>query len=73
MVDKPGKVALETPDLAAENRAVIEALLPGVIQDGTLDAARLAELLDLPLLEVSAGRERYGLQWAGKETPFAPY
>ena len=66
MTDEPGKVALETPDLASDNRAVIEALLPGVIQDGVLDPARLAEQLDIPLAEVPDGRERYGLQWAGK-------
>lgn len=66
MTDEPDKVDLETPDLAAESRAVIEALLPGVIQDGALDPARLAQLLDLPMLAIPEGRERYGLQWAGK-------
>jgi len=66
MTDELAKVDLDSPDLAADNRAVIEALLPGVIQDGALDPARLADLLDLPLLAVPQGRERYGLQWAGK-------
>lgn len=66
MTDEPGKVDLKTPDLAAESRSVIEALLPGMIQDGALDAAGLAQLLDLPLLDLPEGRERYGLQWAGK-------
>ncbi len=66
MTNEPDEVHLETPDLAAENRAVIEALLPGVVQDGAIDPARLADLLDLPLLAVPEGRERYGLQWAGK-------
>lgn len=66
MTDEPDRVDLETPDLAAENRAVIEALLPGVIQDGAIDPAGLAQLLDVPLLAVPEGRERYGLQWAGK-------
>jgi adenine-specific DNA-methyltransferase len=66
MTDEPQKVALETPDLAADYRAVLEALLPGVIQDGVVDPTRLAELMDLPLGQVIDGRERYGLQWAGK-------
>lgn len=66
MSDEPGKVDLESPDLATENRAVIEALLPGVIQDGALDPKRLAELVGLPLFADYEGRERYGLQWAGK-------
>lgn len=67
MTDEPDKVDLATPDLAAENRAALEAFLPGVIQDGALDPSRLAELLDVPLLAVPEGRERYGLQWAGKQ------
>lgn len=66
MTDEPDKVDLETPDLAAEHRAVIEALLPGVIRDGMLDPAQLAELIDLPLMNAPDGRERFGLQWAGK-------
>lgn len=65
MIDEPGRVNLVTPDRAAENRAVVEALLPGVIQDGALDPTRLADLLELPLMAAPAGRERYGLQWAG--------
>lgn len=66
MAEAPDKVDLETLDLAAENRAVVEALLPGVIQDGALDPERLAQLLGLPMLAVHEGRDRYGLQWAGK-------
>lgn len=66
MLQEPDKVDLQTPDLAADNRALIDVLLPGVIQDGVLDAAKLAELLDVPLASVPDGRERYGLQWARK-------
>ncbi|WP_430867200.1 site-specific DNA-methyltransferase [Demequina aurantiaca] len=66
MNDEPDKVELDTPDLAAASRAVIEALLPGAIRDHVLDAAYLAELLDIPLMNAPDGRERYGLQWAGK-------
>ena len=54
MTDEPDRIDLATPDIAAENRAVIEALLPGVIQDGALDPTRLADLLELPLVAAPA-------------------
>lgn len=66
MADQPDKVELETPDLAAENRAELEAHFPGVLADGVLDAEKLAELLDVPIAQAQGGRERYGLQWAGR-------
>jgi len=66
MTDAPDKVDLETPDLAAEARAALAALFPGVVADGVLDASKLGELLDTPVAPVLDGRERYGLQWAGK-------
>src|SRR5437764_1004235 len=66
MIDEPEKVDLETPDLAAENRAALAGLFPGVLADGLLDAAELGELLDVPVAQAPDGRERYGLQWAGK-------
>lgn len=67
MAYEPNKVDLETPDLAAENRAALAALFPGLLNDGVLDAAQLGELLDTPVARVPDGRERYGLQWAGKQ------
>lgn len=67
MTDEPDKVNLETPDLAAENRAEFEALFPGLLDDGVLDIARLGELLDIPVAQAPDSRERYGLQWAGKQ------
>ncbi len=66
MTDESDKVDLETPDLAAENRAEFEALFPGLLDDGALDVAKLAELLDLPIAQEPVGRERYGLRWAGR-------
>lgn len=66
MTDQPQKVDLLTPDIAATNREMLEALLPGVIADGVLDATRLGELLDLPVTAPTDGRERFGLMWAGK-------
>lgn len=66
MTDESHKVDLETPDLAAENRAALSTLFPGLLDDGVLDAAKLGQLLDTPVAQVPDGRERYGLQWAGK-------
>lgn len=66
MTDEPGKVNLETADIAAGNRAAFEQLFPGVLADGVLDAGRLGELLDTDVAPVTDGRERYGLMWAGK-------
>lgn len=67
MTDEPEKVDLETPDLAAENRAALAALFPGILADGVLDAAKLGQLLDTSVAHMPEGRERYGLQWAGKQ------
>lgn len=66
MTNEPASVDLESTDIAAENRAALKALFPGVLNDGVLDAAKLGELLDTPVSQVAEGRERYGLQWAGK-------
>lgn len=66
MSDKPEKVDLSSPDLAAEKRAAFEDLFPGVVADGVLDVGRLSELLDIEPSVVPDGRERFGLMWAGK-------
>lgn len=66
MTLEPEKVDLESPDIAEANRAALAELFPGVLADGVLDVARLSELLDVPPAQVPEGRERYGLQWAGK-------
>src|SRR5829696_7910345 len=67
MSEKPEKVDLETPDLAAAKRAAFEDLFPGVLADGVLDAGRLGELLDTNVTAPADGRERFGLMWAGKQ------
>lgn len=64
---KPAKVDLETPDLAAANRAAFELQFPGVLTDGVVDAERLRELLDVEVVGAADDRERYGLMWAGKK------
>ncbi|MYG93989.1 MAG: site-specific DNA-methyltransferase [Acidimicrobiia bacterium] len=66
MMDEPEGIDLSTPDIAAANRKVLEAMLPGVIADGVLDATSLGELLNIPVTAPVDGRERFGLMWAGK-------
>lgn len=67
MTDGPDEVDLETLDLSAERRAALSRLFPSVLEDGVLDAAKLGELLETPVARLPDGRERYGLQWAGKQ------
>lgn len=64
---EPAKVDLESPDLAAANRAAFEHQFPGVLADGVIDAERLKELLDVEVVGAADDRERYGLMWAGKK------
>ncbi len=66
MKDEPGRVDIATPDIAASNRDALSDLFPGVLADGVFDASRLAELLNAEMTTPSHGRERFGLQWAGK-------
>lgn len=67
MNDEPEKVQLESVDLSDRNRAALQELFPGVLDDGVLDVQRLSELLDIAPAQIYEGRERYGLQWAGKQ------
>lgn len=66
MANQPERVDLLTPDVAVENQEALSALYPGVLADGVLDAARLADLLDVEVTAPTDGRERFGLMWAGK-------
>jgi len=67
MTQEPAKVDLESPDIAAEKLAVLKDLFPDLMADGVLNAERLGELLDVPVAQAPGGRERFGLQWAGKQ------
>ena len=71
MTDEPERVETTTPDLAAEKLAALKELFPGAVSDGVLDAARIGELVDLPVAGLKDGRERYGLMWAGKHEAVA--
>lgn len=66
MTDEPNKVDLASPDYAAEARARLTDLFPGVLQDGVLDATKLGELIGVDVTAPADGRESYGLVWAGK-------
>lgn len=66
MTEEPEKVDLGSPDLAAQHRAALSDLFPGVLQDGVLDSAKLGELLGVEVSAPAGGLERYGLTWAGK-------
>lgn len=69
--DEPLRVDAETPDLAAEKLAQLQELFPGAIADGVVDAARIGELVGMPVAGLKEGRERYGLMWAGKQEAVA--
>lgn len=71
MTDEPGRVDSETPDLAAEKLAQLQELFPGAFADGVVDAARIGELVGMPVAGLKDGRERYGLMWAGKQEAVA--
>ncbi len=71
MTDEPLRVDAETPDLAAEKLAQLQELFPGAIADGVVDAARIGELVGMPVAGLKDGRERYGLMWAGKQEAVA--
>lgn len=67
MTDESDKVDLETPDLAVDYRSAMEAIFPGALTDGVLDADLLALLLGVEVAHTGTSRDRYGLQWAGKQ------
>lgn len=71
MTDEPLRVDAETPDLAAEKLAQLQELFPGTFADGVVDAARIGELVGMPVAGLKDGRERYGLMWAGKQEAVA--
>jgi adenine-specific DNA-methyltransferase len=59
-------ISIHTQSPAQELLEKFSSLLPGVIQDGVLDIARLGELLGIPTAGVPDTKERFGLMWAGK-------
>jgi adenine-specific DNA-methyltransferase len=66
MTNETLKVDLESQDLVAARLESFMQLFPGVLVDGVLDVTQLGEALNRQLTQPADGRERYGLQWAGK-------
>jgi adenine-specific DNA-methyltransferase len=66
VADEPERLELGSADLAADKLAVLQEHFPGVVADGVVDAARLAEMVGLEASAPKDARERYGLMWAGK-------
>jgi adenine-specific DNA-methyltransferase len=65
IIPSPESTATTPPSVA--NLEAFQRLFPGAVLDGVIDAARLGELLDLPVAGLKDGRERFGLMWAGKK------
>jgi adenine-specific DNA-methyltransferase len=66
MNDLPERESTETTAPFIKNQEAFQKLFPGVIQDGTLDVPKLAELLNMEVSGTKDGKERFGLMWAGK-------
>ena len=63
----PGPESTATTPPAVANLEALNALFPGVIQDGVLDAARLGEAIGIEVAGLKDGKERFGLMWAGRQ------
>lgn len=48
-------------------REQIEQLVPGIFQDGRIDAALLGELVGVPVTGLKDGKPQFGLMWAGRD------
>jgi len=64
-VPGPKSTATSSPSIA--NLQAFKDLFPGVFQDGALDAALLGEALGVQVAGLKAGKERFGLMWAGRQ------
>jgi adenine-specific DNA-methyltransferase len=63
----PDKMKFETPDLAAEARAKIAKLFPGVVAEGKVNFDLLRSMLGDEVF----GDEAYEFTWVGKRTAIA--
>ncbi len=67
MNEVPGPESTGSQPPSERFREAFDNLLPGVLQDGVLDANRLGELLDVDVSGLKEGKERFGLMWAGRQ------
>ncbi len=66
MSDSPERVSIETQPPSQAVLEALQALIPGAVSDGVIDAQRIGEAAGLPVAGVKDGAERFGLMWAGK-------
>ncbi len=66
MSDSPERVSIETQPPSQEVLEALQALIPGAVSDGVIDAQRIGEAAGLPVAGIKDGAERFGLMWAGK-------
>jgi len=64
--ESPERISISTESPSESILDALSYLIPGAIQDGVIDAQRLAELTGLEVSGVKNGPERFGLMWAGK-------
>ena len=62
------RIAAQSPDLRAELREQLRAIVPEAFAEGKLDAGKLKALLGE---NGDAGPERYSFSWAGKRDAIA--
>ncbi|MCX6403713.1 MAG: site-specific DNA-methyltransferase [Actinobacteria bacterium] len=66
MPDSPERVSIETQPPSQAVLEALQALIPGAVSDGVIDAQRIGEAAGLPVAGIKDGAERFGLMWAGK-------
>ena len=60
MSDHPEKLAIETTPPNVSTLHALEAILPGVVADGVVDAQRIADLAGLPLAGIKREKSALG-------------
>lgn len=63
----PKPSTTETVSPGNKLREQLERLVPGIFQDGMLNAALLGELADSRVAGLEDGKQTFGLQWAGRK------
>jgi len=64
--ESPERISISTESPSESILNSLRSLIPGAIQDGVIDAQKLAELSGLEVAGLKNGVERFGLMWAGK-------
>ena len=67
MNEVPGPESTGSQPPSNKNLGAFQALFPGLLRDGALDAHALGEILDVEVAGLKEGKERFGLMWAGRQ------